>query len=53
MYGNIRCSRMMAIWRLDMRVRSRGDKALVEALRDQVTYCKEHLDTRSEVLKEH
>jgi hypothetical protein len=30
-----------------------GDRALVEALRDQVTYCKEHLDTRSEVLKEH
>jgi len=36
-----------------MKVRSRIERALVEALRDQVTYCKEHLGTRSEVLKEH
>jgi hypothetical protein len=34
-----------------MQVRSREERALVEALRDQVTYCKQHLDTRSEVLK--
>jgi hypothetical protein len=31
----------------------KGDKALVEALRDQVRYCKEHLDTRREVLEGH
>jgi hypothetical protein len=30
-----------------------GYRALVEALRDQVRYCKEYLDTRREVLKEH
>ena len=36
-----------------MRVRSREDRALVEALRDRVSYCKEDLDTRREVLKEH
>jgi hypothetical protein len=28
-------------------------RALVEALRDQVRYCKEQLDTRGEVLEEH
>jgi len=44
---------MMARWSMDMKVRSRIERALVEALRDQVTYCKEHLGTRSEVLKEH
>jgi hypothetical protein len=35
-----------------MKVRLREDRALVEDLRDQVTYCKEHLDTRSEALEE-
>ena len=43
----------MARWKLDMKVRSREDRALVEALRDQVTYCKGYLDTHGEVLKEH
>jgi hypothetical protein len=28
-------------------------RALVETLRDQVRYCKEHLDARGEVLEEH
>jgi hypothetical protein len=30
-----------------------GDRALVEALRDQARYRKEHLDTRREVIEEH
>ena len=30
-----------------------GDRALVEALRDQVTYCKQLIAIRAEVLKEH
>ena len=36
-----------------MRVGAREDRALLEALRGQVTYCKEHPDIRGEVLKEH
>ena len=51
--SNVRCGRMVARSRRDMRERSRGDRALVETLRDRRRYCKEHLDTRREVLREH
>ena len=33
--------------------KTEGDRALVKALRDQVRYRKDRLDTRREVLKEH
>ena len=36
-----------------MRVRSREDRALVEALRDQVTYLREQLDIRTVEPREH
>ena len=39
--ANFRYGWMMARWKLDMKVRSREDRALIEALRDQVRYCKQ------------